>query len=292
MQESDHGRACPASSRRNGFRWPGVPISPRATSCRCTTSAWTSSRFAICKARPTYSMPTATSPAQPVQRMRRRGRHPMSVPRLRVERRRPQRANPVRKSARSRPQDEVLASHPTRRIHLHLARRVRTLPDVGGAVGLRSLGDHIHDRDYAPVGPEARIKLARFHVTPRSLPRMPSTPITSGSCTRPRSARPCSRNVDDVIWSAKVGFGRRWSDGFDVPGEPRTPWKSTGRASASRRTASTPGRDSGSSRYAPPPSTTRRQISSPPTGSTRPAAITRTPDGCAGGVAGRHHDLG
>jgi phenylpropionate dioxygenase-like ring-hydroxylating dioxygenase large terminal subunit len=86
--------------------------------------------------------------------------------------------------------------------------------------GLRVLGDHIHDRDYFPVGPEARIKFAGIHVHPQIIAENAVDPHHFRFVHKtPVSPTVLRENTDDITWSAKVGFGRRWSDGADTPGE-------------------------------------------------------------------------
>lgn len=86
--------------------------------------------------------------------------------------------------------------------------------------GLRVLGEHIHDRDYFPVGPEARLKFAGIHVHPQVIAENAVDPHHFRFVHKtPISPVVLREDTDDVTWSAKVGFGRRWSEGVDRPGE-------------------------------------------------------------------------
>ncbi|MDT5391943.1 MAG: hypothetical protein QOE04_5584 [Mycobacterium sp.] len=86
--------------------------------------------------------------------------------------------------------------------------------------GLKVLGDHIHDRAYLPVGPEARIRFAGIHVHPQVIAENAVDPHHFRFVHKtPVSPTVLREDTDEVTWSAKVGFGRRWSDGVDQPGE-------------------------------------------------------------------------
>lgn len=86
--------------------------------------------------------------------------------------------------------------------------------------GLQVLGSHIHDRDYFPVGPEARQKFAGIHVHPQIIAENAVDPHHFRFVHKtPISPTVLREEADDIVWSAKVGFGRRWSEGIDAPGE-------------------------------------------------------------------------
>jgi phenylpropionate dioxygenase-like ring-hydroxylating dioxygenase large terminal subunit len=84
--------------------------------------------------------------------------------------------------------------------------------------GIKVLGDHIHDRGYLPLGPEARIKFAGIHVHPQVIAENAVDPhhfkFVHGTPISPVVLR---EHIDESTWSAKVGFGKRWADGQDRP---------------------------------------------------------------------------
>ena len=245
--------------------------------------------------------PLPTSRGQPVQRwLRRRGRHPMPVPRLGVERRGPQRADPVREAAQSRPQGAVVAgdrSSTTR--STSGTTRPAALRCGRCPTGSRVLGDHI----YVP-GLRIRSDEECAHQVPENVHVHPQ--VIAENAVDPHHFRfvhktPVSPTVlredadDDRRGRPRSVSVKRWSDGIDrAGGNHEHHRRSTGRASAFRSTASTPATGFAGHRIcADPGRRYETQTSSPRYWIDEAQRQLRgTSDGCAGGVAGRHRDLG
>ncbi|ODQ87952.1 Rieske 2Fe-2S domain-containing protein [Mycolicibacterium flavescens] len=118
-------------------------------------------------------------------------------------------------------------------------RRIRSYPvteandsiyiwhDAGGAEprwevpdGRAVLGPHVASRKYYRFNADCRTRFERVKVHPQVIAEnavdphhfrfVHRTPISPGVLRETR---------DDVIWSAKVGFGKRWADGVDRPAD-------------------------------------------------------------------------
>ncbi|BBY93372.1 hypothetical protein MGALJ_30410 [Mycobacterium gallinarum] len=85
-------------------------------------------------------------------------------------------------------------------------------------VGKLVLGEHVSSRNYYEFTEDCRTRFAGVKVHPQVIAEnavdphhfrfVHRTPISPGVLRESR---------DDVIWSAKVGFGKRWVDGTDRP---------------------------------------------------------------------------
>ncbi|BCO34228.1 Rieske (2Fe-2S) protein [Mycobacterium heckeshornense] len=82
------------------------------------------------------------------------------------------------------------------------------------------LGQHIASRSYYPFGPDCRTRFERVSVHPQTIAENAVDPHHFRFVHRtPISPAVLREYTDDTTWSAKVGFGRRWLDGVDRPGD-------------------------------------------------------------------------
>jgi nitrite reductase/ring-hydroxylating ferredoxin subunit len=85
---------------------------------------------------------------------------------------------------------------------------------------LQQLGSHISGTTFARVGTEARKKTTGVRVHPQTIAENAVDPHHFRFVHRtPISPVVLAEHVDDSTWQAKVGFGRRWQDGVDRPGD-------------------------------------------------------------------------
>jgi 3-ketosteroid 9alpha-monooxygenase subunit A len=118
-------------------------------------------------------------------------------------------------------------------------RRIRSFPvaevnssiyvwhDVAGAEpgwaapdAFKILGPHIESRNYHPFGAECRTRFENVRVHPQVIAENAVDPhhfrFVHGTPISPCVLR---ESRDESTWSAKVGFGRRWTEGDDREGE-------------------------------------------------------------------------
>lgn len=80
------------------------------------------------------------------------------------------------------------------------------------------LGAHIAERKFAPVGPDERSLKAGIRVHPQVIAENAVDPHHFRFVHQtPISPTVLHEETDGARWQAKVGFGRRWSDGVDRP---------------------------------------------------------------------------
>ena len=98
-----------------------------------------------------------------------------------------------------------------------IARRdpLRQVPEAFDA-----LGTHVSSRCYRAVGDEERALFPGIHVHPQIVAENGVDPHHFQFVHRtPISPVVLAEDVTDAAWHAKVGFGRRWADGGDRPGD-------------------------------------------------------------------------
>ena len=119
------------------------------------------------------------------------------------------------------------------------ARRVRSYPvteindcvymwhDLAGSEPLWSvpdafdvLGEHVSSQQYRHGGADEQELFAGIHVHPQVIAENAVDPHHFRFVHRtPISPVVLSERTDDTTWHAKVGFGKRWADGVDRPGD-------------------------------------------------------------------------
>jgi 3-ketosteroid 9alpha-monooxygenase subunit A len=78
------------------------------------------------------------------------------------------------------------------------------------------LGAHVRQRSYHPFGPGCRTRFEKVKVHPQVIAENAVDPHHFRFVHRtPVSPVVLREHTDDSTWAAKVGFGRRWSDGVD-----------------------------------------------------------------------------
>ncbi|GAC1637726.1 MAG: Rieske 2Fe-2S domain-containing protein [Mycobacterium sp.] len=86
--------------------------------------------------------------------------------------------------------------------------------------GFDVLGEHVSSRRYFPFDDQCRTRFANVKVHPQVIAENAVDPhhfrFVHGTPLSPTVLREAR---DDVTWSAKVGFGKRWVDGTDSPGD-------------------------------------------------------------------------
>ncbi|MGZ5377663.1 MAG: Rieske 2Fe-2S domain-containing protein [Mycobacterium sp.] len=86
--------------------------------------------------------------------------------------------------------------------------------------GFAVLGDHVSSRGYYPFDAECRTRFENVKVHPQVIAENAVDPHHFRFVHKtPISPTVLRESRDDSMWSAKVGFGRRWADGTDRPGE-------------------------------------------------------------------------
>lgn len=82
------------------------------------------------------------------------------------------------------------------------------------------LGDHVRSRRFHPFGADCRTRHERVKVHPQVIAENAVDPHHFQFVHRtPISPVVLRESTDSSTWSAKVGFGRRWSDGLDRDGD-------------------------------------------------------------------------
>ena len=100
----------------------------------------------------------------------------------------------------------------------HDAQGRAPLWDVPDALAV--LGTHVHERSYHPFGPDCRTHFEKVSVHPQVIAENAVDPHHFRFVHRtPISPVVLREHTDSSMWSAKVGFGKRWSDGQDRPDE-------------------------------------------------------------------------
>jgi 3-ketosteroid 9alpha-monooxygenase subunit A len=85
---------------------------------------------------------------------------------------------------------------------------------------LEALGSHVAARRYHPLAAECRETFTNVSVHPQTIAENAVDPHHFRFVHRtPISPVVLREHTDDTTWSAKVGFGQRWSDGVDRPDE-------------------------------------------------------------------------
>jgi 3-ketosteroid 9alpha-monooxygenase subunit A len=78
------------------------------------------------------------------------------------------------------------------------------------------LGHHVRSRTYHPFDGDCRTRFEKVRVHPQVIAENAVDPHHFRFVHRtPASPTVLRETSDDATWSAKVGFGRRWSDGID-----------------------------------------------------------------------------
>lgn len=86
--------------------------------------------------------------------------------------------------------------------------------------GFGMLGDHIASRSYHPFDADCRTRFQQIHVHPQIIAENAVDPHHFRFVHHtPISPVVLREYTDSSTWSAKVGFGRRWADGVDRPGD-------------------------------------------------------------------------
>lgn len=84
----------------------------------------------------------------------------------------------------------------------------------------QALGNHVAQRQYHPLTAQCRELFARVRVHPQTIAENAVDPHHFRFVHRTPVSPTVLREYTDVsTWSAKLGFGRRWSDGVDRPDE-------------------------------------------------------------------------
>lgn len=83
-----------------------------------------------------------------------------------------------------------------------------------------ALGSVFGDADYFPLTDAACVRYSGVHVHPQVIAENAVDPHHFRFVHRTPHSPVVLREVQDAeVWRAKVGFGRRWADAIDVPGE-------------------------------------------------------------------------
>jgi 3-ketosteroid 9alpha-monooxygenase subunit A len=84
------------------------------------------------------------------------------------------------------------------------------------------LGEHVSSQQYRSVGADERELFPGIHVHPQVIAENAVDPHHFRFVHRtPISPVVLSESTDESTWHAKVGFGRRWAEGVDRPGDTR-----------------------------------------------------------------------
>jgi len=82
------------------------------------------------------------------------------------------------------------------------------------------LGRHVREREFHPFGPECRTRHEKVKVHPQVIAENAVDPHHFRFVHRtPISPVVLRESTDDSTWAAKVGFGRRWTEGVDRVGD-------------------------------------------------------------------------
>lgn len=82
------------------------------------------------------------------------------------------------------------------------------------------LGEHVASRGYHPFNEQCRTRFENVKVHPQVIAENAVDPHHFRFVHKtPSSPTVLRESRDHATWSAKVGFGRRWSDGADRPGD-------------------------------------------------------------------------
>lgn len=86
--------------------------------------------------------------------------------------------------------------------------------------GFAVLGEHITSQTYRSVGADERVKFAGVHVHPQVIAENGVDPHHFRFVHKtPISPVVLTESIDDSSFHAKIGFGRRWTEGVDRPGD-------------------------------------------------------------------------
>ena len=164
-------------------------------------------------------MPASRCQPRP-RRLRGRRRDPVPVPRLGVERRRPQRPDPLREAAQSWAADPFVSRCGEVNDSVYIWHDANGATPLGSAGGFAVLGEHVSVQGLLPIRQRVPNPVREHQGASAGDRRKRSgSPPFPLRAPNPDQSDRAAGARDDSTWAAKVGFGKRWADGVDRPDE-------------------------------------------------------------------------